>query len=266
MMRKAVIQSTPVLQRSLPITSKTTLIKRSNTTAVESTATVESPFIARCKTTFEVCVSKIFPAGFGWQYSSCIAADMGMEATDLGFFLSTGFGEFCAVLTGHSLYFAGKSLIADGIKIGDEVKTGFFLASAAFCSGTAWQPIVNTLQAANLPWMGVAAGTWITCGAAFYGGLRLARSAYPFIESPSYSNIKTDAALSLSIGGATSAFVGTDVVYLPAENPLIGVVGINETDAVLTGTVKAGCSTTLGFALAQLPQNLIYGRGKNWAD
>ena len=38
----------------------------------------------------EVMVSKIFPAGFGWQTSSIIADDLGYKATELPFFAITG--------------------------------------------------------------------------------------------------------------------------------------------------------------------------------
>jgi hypothetical protein len=263
-------------QSRIPVATPVTthVAQRSSSTSVDaealdSSTAATSTLSNRLKVTAEVMVSKIFPAGFGWQYSSCIAADMGLEATDLGFFLTTGFGDFCGVLAGHSLYMLGKSLVTDGIDRSQEVKTGFWLASAAFCSGAAWQPIVNALQMAQLPWAGVALGTWATCGAAFYGGLRLGRMAYSplnIVPAASTENNVADAALSMSIGGATGAFVGTDVAYLPAENPLGGLVGISEADSMATGCVKAGSSTFLGFFVAQMPQNILWKKGKNWTD
>ena len=42
--------------------------------------------------TAEVIVSKILPAGFGWQASSVVAGDMGFEADTLSFALTTGVG------------------------------------------------------------------------------------------------------------------------------------------------------------------------------
>lgn len=245
-----------------------------STTAVptdqEATAGARpSQFANRMKVTAEVMVSKIFPAGFGWQYGSCLAGDMGFEPTDLGFFLSTGLGDLTGVFLGHSVYFALKSAIVNYMKLGEEVGTGLFLGSAAFFSGFAWQPTVNLLQAASLPWLGVAGGTWAVCGLAFYGGLRLGRLAYSplgLVAGPNYTNVKTDAALSVSIGGATGAFVGTDVAYLPDQNPLINVVGVTAEDSVLAGSVKAGSSTALGFAGAQVAQNVVYSKGKNWTD
>ena len=39
----------------------------------------------RWRVTAEVLVSKIFPAGFGWQAASVVAGNQGMEADTLGF-------------------------------------------------------------------------------------------------------------------------------------------------------------------------------------
>ena len=48
---------------------------------------------------------------------------------------------------------------SEDINMKAEAQTGFLLATAAFCSGTGWQPIVNTLQGMNLPFASVFAGT-----------------------------------------------------------------------------------------------------------
>ena len=55
------------------------------------------------------------------------------------------------VFLGHTLYFALKKAITGdaSIKIGGEAQTGWWLGSAAFFSGTAWQPLVNMFQAAG---------------------------------------------------------------------------------------------------------------------
>merc|ERR1712151_702919 len=100
-----------------------------------------------------------------------------------------------------------------------EFDTAILLASAAFCSGTLWQPLVNFLQDSNLSFSGVFTGTTLGCGMAFYAGLRAGRTILPrflkYVEEPTYDNSKTDALLSVSIGSATGFFVGTDVSYLP---------------------------------------------------
>ena len=62
----------------------------------------------RMQVTAEVGISKIFPAGFGWQTAAYFAENAGMEATDLSFYLSTGIGDGIAVCMGHTAYCAIK--------------------------------------------------------------------------------------------------------------------------------------------------------------
>jgi len=220
----------------------------------------------------EVTVSKIFPAGFGWQTASIVAgSQFGYASDSLGFALSTGAGDAIGVLGGHMAYYAAKkSLLKSDINLVCELQTGILLGSAAFCSGTAWQPIVNALQGANLPFMGVFAGTWVGCAAAFYAGLRMGRTIlsgpFQYISEPTYDNSKTDASLSVAIGGATGFFVGTDAAYLPEQNFLIDIVGIKPGTPDLVGCAIAGSSTSLGFMTAQSGFNFIFPAGKCWND
>ena len=116
-------------------------------------------------------MSKIFPAGFGWQTSSIIAENnFGFAPDTLYFALTTDVGDGLGVLGGHYLYYsAKKALINDSsTNMESEFQTAILLGSAAFCSGTAWQPLVDALQGANLSFGGVFAGTWVECGLAFY--------------------------------------------------------------------------------------------------
>jgi hypothetical protein len=178
---------------------------------------VSSPTLDRFKVTAEVTVSKIFPAGFGWQSSSILARDfLGYAPDTLGFALTTGLGDGIGVFLGHCAYNVAKKNATgdDSINMERETQTGILLGSAAFCSGTAWQPIVNVLQAADLSFFQVFAGTWMGCGTAFYLGIRGARTILsgPFqhIKEPTFENSITDKSLSAAIGGATGFFVGTD--------------------------------------------------------
>lgn len=227
-------------------------------------------FMQRFQVTAEVVVSKLFPAGFGWQYGSIVAGNAGFQATDMGFFALTGLGDLTGVFVGHSLFYALKGMVTGKGDLSTELQTGFFLGSAAFCSGAIWQPAVNFLQMTNAPFYSIALGTWGVCGLAFFGGLRLSRIIYsPImnIEPNNYKNLKNDASLSLAIGGGTAAFVGTDVAYLNGEgNFLRPIVGIEEGVSDLQGCVTAGCSTALGFAVAQTSENLIWSQGKLWTD
>ena len=240
------------------------------TTAVPKT---ESTMADRFKITAEVTISKIFPAGFGWQTSSIIAENsFGFAPETMNFALTTGAGDAIGVLAGHCGYYAIKKAITgdDGINMTSEFQTGVLLGSAAFCSGTAWQPLVNALQGANLSFGEVFTGTWVGCGLAFYGGLRVGRtilSGYmEHIDEPTYENSKNDASLSVAIGGATGFFVGTDAAYLPDQNFLINVVGIQDGTPDLVGCAIAGTSTSLGFCTAQTAMNVVYPTGKCWND
>ena len=74
-------------------------------------------------------VSKIFPAGVGWQGASVVADSMGYTATELPFFLMTGAGDFLGftlpgglllldwfpsgVFAGHVSFYAVKKMAID---------------------------------------------------------------------------------------------------------------------------------------------------------
>jgi hypothetical protein len=234
---------------------------------------VTSAFTSRLIVTAEVTVSKIFPAGFGWQTSSVIAeTHLGYATDSLQFALTTGLGDAVGVLVGHTTYFAAKSLaLSDAsINMKREFQTGVLLGSAAFCSGSAWQPIVDVLQGANLSFLQVFSGTWVVCGTAFYLGLRGARTILSgfmeHVHEPTYKNSLNDASLSIAIGSATGFFVGTDAVYLPDQNFLINVVGIQDGTGDLTAAAIAGSSTALGFGTCQMGFNAIFPPGKCWND
>jgi len=123
---------------------------------------VSSGMAERFKVTAEVTISKIFPAGLGWQSSSIVAEEMlGYTPDSIAFALTTGFGDAVGVMLGHCAFYAAKkSITDDSINMERETQTGLLLASAAFCSGTAWQPLVDMLQAAELPFFQVFAGKY----------------------------------------------------------------------------------------------------------
>ena len=119
--------------------------------------TASSGLAKRFVATAEVTVSKIFPAGFGWQTSSIIAENhLGYAADSAAFALTTGLGDAVGVLAGHTAYYAAKKATVDSsIDMEREAHVGVLLGSAAFCSGTAWQPLVDALQGAELSFMQV---------------------------------------------------------------------------------------------------------------
>jgi len=226
--------------------------------------------------TAEVAVSKIFPAGFGWQGASVIAdSNFGLATDSAGFALTTGLGDATGVLIGHTTYFAIKKMVVDkDIDLGEQAQVGLLLGTGAFHAGTAWQPIVNFLHdQAHCSFTQTVAGTVAGCGFMFFVGLRVARHLYagfmPAVAPPMYDNLRADAALSLSIGGATGCFVGTDVSFVHNgidQNWLRSVVGIEEGTSDLVGMATAGTSTALGFTALQMGQNVVYPAGRNWVD
>jgi hypothetical protein len=282
---KAVRSQTLRLVSSMPTPSEkserrqihsTSKVPSDATTAEVPTRTIETKtsggLAKRFQITAEVTVSKIFPAGFGWQSSSIIAENnLGFAADSAAFAMTTGLGDALGVLFGHvGFYAAKKSITGEPIDMTQELHTGILLGSAAFCSGTAWQPLVDALQGANLTFGQVFAGTWAGCGLAFYGGLRAGRTLLSgpleYVEEPTYENSKNDASLSVAIGSATGFFVGTDAAYLPEQNFLINIVGITDETPDLVGCAIAGTSTSLGFMTAQSALNAVYPEGKCWND
>lgn len=59
----------------------------------ESPAAATGGMANRFLVTAEVTVSKIFPAGFGWQSASVVADGMGMQADSFNFAVTTGAGD-----------------------------------------------------------------------------------------------------------------------------------------------------------------------------
>jgi len=224
----------------------------------------------RMTVTAEVGISKIFPAGFGWQTAAYFAENAGMEATDMSFFLSTGIGDGIGVCMGHTAYCAVKKAVtgSEDIELGKELQVGIMLGSAAVCSGGIWQPTVNALQSAGWEFTNSVIATGSVATLAFFTGLRLARLAYSPIfdgvEEATYANLKADAALSVAVGGAAGCFLGTDISYGAAN--WMTPIGIQETYSPLLASTVAGTSTMLGFSVVQAGENLVYAKDKCWVD
>ena len=68
-------------------------------------------FSERMSTSAEVTLSKIFPAGAGWQLASAVADGCGYGATSLKFFACVGLGDAGGVFLGHLAYQAAKKVV-----------------------------------------------------------------------------------------------------------------------------------------------------------
>jgi len=230
----------------------------------------------RLQITAEVTVSKIFPAGFCWQGASVLADQAGYEATEVPFFLMTGIGDGLGVAVGHTAFYGLKKMLGSEVDMRSTTHAGIWLGSAAFLLGDRLAAHRQSMpDSIGMGFTGTFTCTWLGCAAAFYGGLRIGRTILPSVldtlEEPTEANARADSHLSVSIGGATACFVGTDVSFVNAttgmeENWLRPIVGIEDGTPDLTGMAIAGGSTALGFSGAQMVQNLTVPSGKNWVD
>lgn len=225
--------------------------------------------LSRFRITAEVIVSKIFPAGFCWQGASVLAEHLEMPTDSLAFALTTGIGDGLGVLGGHILFYSfAKKIYLPNVNLIEESDKAIMLGTAALFSGTVWQPTVNLCHYLDLGFTASAFGTMAVCGTAFFTGLKLSRKLYSkhlkFIEPNTKKNNITDTQLSLSIGGATGAFVGTDLTFY--NNWLGNYFGINNNINTLSGMIIAGKSTSLGFGFIQSIQNLTIGKNLLWND
>jgi len=237
----------------------------------------------RFKLTFEITVSKLLPAGVGWQAMAVTAGQWGVDASSTSFALLTGVGDAFGVGLGHLAYKACQRGIVSTLNKGrkdseklpepsmpNEFQTAVHLGSAAMCSGTVWQPAVNFLTSLNLGFDTTFYGTGLVCAGVFFAGLRLGRVVYgrtgllSSVAPNSYENLKGDAWLSLAVGGGSACFVGTD--YSVVSNPFRDLFGITPTDSNLVGCLRAGASTAFGYFTLQSAQNLLLFSGKNYLD
>jgi hypothetical protein len=244
----------------------------------------------RTISTMETIVSKIYPAGFGWQYMSLVTE---YPSDTIQFAIVTGFGDACGVCFGHIVYYTIKQhllllLLFDHddmdqktktlttppmIDVKKEIHIGCFLGMGAFCSGTSWQPIVLTLQSYHLSFEHVFLSTIVLCGSIFYIGMRMARTILSgnerlyYIQEPNYHNSHYDGSLALSIGCGTGFFVSTDMItYAPTDHILLSYFGLSTELSPIVACTIAGACVSVGFTTMQSILNIIYPRGKLWND
>jgi hypothetical protein len=201
--------------------------------------------------TLEISVSKLFPAGFCWQWASTIADGMGYGPNTVEFFSMVAVGDALGVSIGHFTYFALKKLCySRGSSLEREFGTSVLLGSASLFSGFMWQISVNFFTNLGYNFYGVFWGTWLVCATAFFIGLKVSRALYPAIGmNVDPNNVVTtfgDLSLSVAIGGAAGMFVGT-CADLPF-NPYVNWLGVTPAITPLEGMLRAGQSTAVGFS------------------
>ena len=162
---------------------------------------------SRLRNSNTAAISKIFPAGAGWQAASLVAAEkLGLASTSFAFFGAVGLGEFLGVFLGHTLFFLMKKLVRRDpkIKMGEQLQVATLLGGSAFCSGATRQPALNALRFLGLDFTGVFLGVGVSCTLAFFTGMRVWRKllspSMDAIEPNSYQNQKSDVQLAIAIG------------------------------------------------------------------
>ena len=223
----------------------------------------------RLVTSAEVTVSKIFPAGAGWQLASIVADSSGFAPTSLAFFASVGLGDCSGVFLGHLAYQALKKVTGSEIALKTEFQVASLLGTAAFFSGSAWQPALNAFNTLGFTFTQSLIGVSIATTFAFFAGLRIMRRVLsnfmPAVERVTYDNQESDLALSAAVGTGCGAFVGTDISF-GAANWLAPIVGIQSHFSAARGVAVAGLSTSIGFIANMLVQATCLPAKECWID
>lgn len=223
----------------------------------------------RMITSAEVAVSKIFPAGAGWQLASIVADGCGFAPTSLAFFAAVGLGDCSGVFLGHFLYQTLKKVLGSKIDLNAEAQTASLLGGAAFFSGSAWQPALNVFNKLGMTFTQSLVGMCFATTFAFFVGLRVMRRVLsgfmPAVEGITYDNQESDLALSAAVGTGCGFFVGTDVSF-GAANWLAPIVGIESHFSTAKAAVAAGLSTTIGFIANMLVQAAALPARTCWID
>jgi hypothetical protein len=268
----------PVLAAGAPRASLHSPARAPALAGLRATATVPAPsglaarVSERLASSAEVAISKIFPAGAGWQTASLVAGNnFGFACDSLAFFASVGLGDLLGVFIGHTLFQLLKKKMAGDktVQMTQQVQVAALLGGAAFFSGSMWQLALNAMLKLELGFNGTFLGVGVACTWAFFAGLRVWRRLLSpimgAVQKKNYPNLKSDVQLSIAIGAATAFFVGTDISF-GAANWLAGIVGITASMSDLVGVCIAGISTSLGFMAAQLVMAVMLPADKCWID
>jgi len=226
-------------------------------------------FGARLASSAEVTVSKIFPAGAGWQLASIVADNIGYSPTSLAFFATVGIGDCSGVFLGHVLYQTLKKSTGAKINLGTELQVASLLGGAAFFSGSAWQPALNAFNTLSFTFTQSLVGVTLATTFAFFAGLRIMRRLLsgfmPAVEGVTYDNQESDLALSAAVGTGCGAFVGTDISFGVA-NWLSPIVGIQSHFSAARAVATAGLSTSIGFVANMIVQCSFLPAKECWID
>ena len=199
-----------------------------------------------CLTTLQVAATKIFLSGVGWQAAAFASHQSCMT---FAFWAAAGAGDAAGAFMGNALllsflaYWHGRPACIHIVQSGVIVSVGSLL------SGSAWQPLVNYFYGTGLSFSVGMVLVGIAFGTCFFVGITIAALCLTRC-SRLKRNLAKDVTLSLSVAGATAAFVGTDASW--HGNWLQPLVGERDGDSGVRDCLKAGASVVLGFCVLQL--------------
>ena len=212
---------------------------------------------------FHAVVSKVFWAGFFWEFFGEVFGDNDYHTVKYA--VLTGLGDSSGVFTGHMLYFTALGGCALDAAAAREWPAARLLATVSLLTGTAWQPLVNLcLDTFGFDFLGTFFFVGAVSGLIFFCGLRVGRRAFDDEGAEDAAGVYKDASLALSIAGAEAFFVCTTPARLTSKD--FSMFSVYDNDGWLLASWKAGASVAAGFILVQVLQNLVVPFGYTWVD
>lgn len=228
--------------------------------------------ITRFTSTLHAC-PKIFFASFAWEgFGFLCERSLHKSSETVDYYFMTGLGTFFGVLFAHLMTtFVLGSFINNRDMLVAEIQYGMLLAIASgLAAGTVWQFNVNTTESLNFNFTGAFFYVMAMAAFVFFIVTYILRRGNDFLplhmrcqfESASYSTLRNDFLLGLSIGAADGFFVGTDnaefrAAWLPGFN-------VSHSTSVFAAMLLSGSSGLVGYLLMQTLQNLILT--STWTD
>jgi hypothetical protein len=214
---------------------------------------------------------KVFLGGFFWEVFSIAATNRGCTSRSQEFYFLTGFGDGLGTFIGHIIV----SLISCENKRNFlNVLVHALLSSLVvfFGIGTMWQFNVNTSHVLNHNF--TQAFFYLVCISFFVHFLSLIffRECIHQIATNAKVKSKTlkfkdllwlDSQLSFSVAISSGFFMGTCATEF-VDNWLSPLFGVNNSTSNVAAVVLSGCSTAVGFFIAQFIQNLFIK--ESWID
>jgi len=223
-------------------------------------------YLNRMMTSVEVMISRVFPAGAGWQLASILATNAGVASNSLLFCSLLGLGNFFGVIFGHMLWEGLKKVVKGDVDLAREFQVASLLGGAAFFSGLSWQVAMNVFKAVGVGLLQSFMSVGIVCTMAFFLGMRMMRQnlspVMTAVDKNSFVNLRSDIGLAIAIGGATAGLVFTDAFV--GTSPLLSFLEAKAAVSSLVAVACGGLASSLGFLATTAVQAL--NKKRCWLD